>query len=37
VNKPNTIENMIAAAKAKGMSYGQYKAWLYMQEQKKKA
>ncbi len=37
VNKPTTIENMIAAAKAKGMSYGQYKAWLYMQEQKKKA
>lgn len=32
-----TIDEMIAAAKAKGMSYGQYKAWLYMQEQKKKA
>jgi len=32
-----SIEDLATAAKAKGMSYGQYKAWLYMQEQKKKA
>ena len=32
-----TIENLVTAAKAKGMSYGQYKAWLYMEQQKKKA
>lgn len=32
-----TIEDLAAAARAKGMSYGQYKAWLYMEEQKKKA
>ena len=31
------IEDLAAAAKARGMSYGQYKAWLYMQEQRKKA
>lgn len=31
------IEDLAAAARAKGMSYGQYKAWLYMEEQKKKA
>jgi len=31
------IEDLAAAARAKGMSYGQYKAWLYIQEQKKKA
>jgi len=31
------IEDLAAAAKARGMSYGQYKAWLYMEEQKKKA
>lgn len=32
-----SIEDLAAAARAKGMSYGQYKAWLYMQEQRKKA
>ena len=32
-----SIEDLATAAKAKGMSYGQYKAWLYMQEQRKKA
>lgn len=32
-----SIEELMAAARAKGMSYGQYKAWLYMQEQRKKA
>lgn len=32
-----SIEDLATAAKKKGMSYGQYKAWLYMQEQKKKA
>lgn len=32
-----SIEDLAAAAKAKGMSYGQYKAWLYMESQKKKA
>ena len=32
-----SIEDLAAAAKAKGMSYGQYKAWLYIEEQKKKA
>jgi hypothetical protein len=31
------IEDLAAAARARGMSYGQYKAWLYMEEQKKKA
>ena len=29
-----TIEEIERAAKEKGMSYGQYKAWLYIQEQK---
>ena len=33
----SSIEDLAAAAKARGMSYGQYKAWLYMQEQRKKA
>jgi hypothetical protein len=32
-----SIADLAAAAKAKGMSYGQYKAWLYMESQKKKA
>jgi len=31
------IQDLETAAKAKGMSYGQYKAWLYMEAQKKKA
>ena len=29
-----TLEELERAAKEKGMSYGKYKAWLYMQEQK---
>ena len=32
-----SIADLAAAAKAKGMSYGQYKAWLYIESQKKKA
>lgn len=32
-----SIENLATAARAKGMSYGQYKAWLYMEQQKEKA
>ena len=29
-----TLEELERAAKEKGMSYGRYRAWLYMQEQK---
>ena len=32
--KGPTIEEIERAAKEKGMSYGQYRGWLYMQEQK---